>query len=295
MHAIVAIVLIYIAVISIVALFFIFRYYIIQIRSNNKHELVSDSLKLKWLKDRLTKPGTNVIRISGGYKLEFQEGINNTLFSKITLTIDSKNLIKLIASLRVKIPEPMDIRGINPVSKAWKGSSSSEENNEDYTIYSDISKFWNKILSKSEIDKILKQQAPSINRYYLQGESLEILSYYDLVMYDFIRMTELIHKEITLQNIVFITKKVEQLVCYNCKDPYDIHEENCTLCGAPRPRCIVCLLDLYPSESEEEVVTTPCCGVYAHKDHIIKWLKQDPRCPNCHKNISHWLGQMQIS
>ena len=294
MHVFEAIVLIFIAVISIVILFFLLRYTFVQGQSKNKHEQVSDSLKLKWLKDRLTKAGTNVIRISRGYKLEFQEGISNALFSKITLTIDSKNLIKLIASLRVKIPEPMDIRGTNPVLKAWKGSS-SEENNEDYTIYTDISKFWNKILSKSEIDKILKQQAPSITRYYLQGESLEILSYFDLVIYDFIRMTELIHKEITLQNIVFVTKKVEQLVCYNCKDPYDIHEENCTLCGAPRPRCIICLLDLYPSESEKDVVITPCCGVYAHKAHIMLWLKQNQQCPNCHEDLKHWLGQLQIS
>ena len=85
--------------------------------------------------------------------------------------------------------------------------------------------------------------------------------------------------------------EVERLECYNCGDPFDVSEEVCDKCNSPRPRCIICHLDLKRTD-QEEVVTLPCCDIYSHKNHIISWLKQNPHCPNCHKNLSHWLNKV---
>ncbi|MHA2358275.1 MAG: RING finger domain-containing protein [Candidatus Heimdallarchaeaceae archaeon] len=87
--------------------------------------------------------------------------------------------------------------------------------------------------------------------------------------------------------------EIEKLECYGCKDIFDPLEDTCNVCGAPRPRCLICYADLKPSE-QEEVVELPCCGIFAHKEHIISWLSQESICPNCHIDLSSWLTKLKI-
>lgn len=83
-------------------------------------------------------------------------------------------------------------------------------------------------------------------------------------------------------------EKVPELKCFNCNDTFDLSEETCDKCGAPRPSCVVCLLNLDTSE-KEAVIKVPCCGVYAHEDHLKMWLKTNSKCPNCHENLAKLL------
>ncbi|MHA2357523.1 MAG: hypothetical protein ACXABK_01980, partial [Candidatus Heimdallarchaeaceae archaeon] len=68
----------------------------------------------------------------------------------------------------------------------------------------------------------------------------------------------------------------------------EIKDRECPKCGEKRPECGVCLLDLYPSETQE-VVKTSCCGIYAHKYHLIMWLERTDKCPNCRTKKPRWV------
>jgi hypothetical protein len=81
--------------------------------------------------------------------------------------------------------------------------------------------------------------------------------------------------------------EVEQIKCYECNTPLEISDRKCPKCGEKRPECGVCLLDLYLSEAKE-IVRTACCGIYAHKDHLIMWLDKTDRCPNCRTRKPNW-------
>ncbi len=81
--------------------------------------------------------------------------------------------------------------------------------------------------------------------------------------------------------------EVEQIKCYECNTPLEISDKKCPKCGEKRPECGVCLLDLYPSEAKE-IVRTACCGIYAHKNHLIMWLDKTDRCPNCRTRKPNW-------
>ncbi|NPD88382.1 MAG: hypothetical protein HGN29_06645 [Asgard group archaeon] len=81
--------------------------------------------------------------------------------------------------------------------------------------------------------------------------------------------------------------EVEQIKCYECNCSLDISDRKCPKCGKNRPECGVCLLDLYPSEAKE-IIKTSCCGIYAHKDHLIMWLDKTDTCPNCRTRKPNW-------
>ncbi|MCG3219783.1 MAG: hypothetical protein H7641_00255 [Candidatus Heimdallarchaeota archaeon] len=81
--------------------------------------------------------------------------------------------------------------------------------------------------------------------------------------------------------------EVEEIKCYKCNYSLEISDKKCPKCGEKRPECGVCLLDLYPSEAKE-IVRTSCCGIYAHKDHLIMWLDKTDTCPNCRTRKPNW-------
>ena len=81
-------------------------------------------------------------------------------------------------------------------------------------------------------------------------------------------------------------QSVDSIICYNCKDVFIEKENVCDKCGAPKPRCIVCGLDLSPeTDPSDTVVITPCCSVYVHIEHMLEWLKVQEICPNCKLEI----------
>jgi hypothetical protein len=252
---------------------------------------------LEWLKSEIMENNANVLRLSKGYQIKIPRGHKYDLFSAIKITQESKKTIKIVGILTKVIPSYLDIRNSKILYGSTKDSFSVFDLDRDFKLYSTAPDMWREIFTNSEIINLLQNNSLHIQHYYLRGEYMEALISHNQVGLGttILSLTILIHEELKKLFGILDSTEIEKLVCYNCQDPFDPLEEVCDKCGSSRPRCIVCLLDLYPSDIERDVVTTPCCGVYAHKDHIITWLKQDPRCPNCHKNISHWLGQLQIS
>lgn len=72
--------------------------------------------------------------------------------------------------------------------------------------------------------------------------------------------------------------------CYTCGDNFNYTEEFCVRCGSPRPRCIICLLYLLPDDPN--IVKTPCCNMYAHKNHLQEWLSTSSICPHCKERLT---------
>ena len=85
------------------------------------------------------------------------------------------------------------------------------------------------------------------------------------------------------------TFDVDELRCYSCNDIFDLTEEVCNNCGASRPKCVICYQDIR-IEEKGDLIQLPCCNVYVHEKHIITWLKQNKKCPNCRKNLMKWFG-----
>ncbi|MHA1953583.1 MAG: hypothetical protein ACW96U_06530 [Candidatus Heimdallarchaeaceae archaeon] len=93
-------------------------------------------------------------------------------------------------------------------------------------------------------------------------------------------------REILSAESIIEEQKIDDLICYNCKDVFVENEILCDKCGSPRPNCIICGLVLSPeTDSEETVVITPCCSVYVHLEHILEWLEVKEECPNCKMEI----------
>ena len=88
------------------------------------------------------------------------------------------------------------------------------------------------------------------------------------------------------KSLILEEQSVDSIICYNCKDTFIEKENVCNKCGAPKPRCIVCGLDLSPeTDPEDTIVITPCCSVYVHIEHMLEWLKVQEICPNCKLEI----------
>lgn len=86
-------------------------------------------------------------------------------------------------------------------------------------------------------------------------------------------------------------KAVTVIQCFKCGAKLDENDRECSKCGAQRPRCSICLLDLQPSE-KEQVVQLPCCGVYGHRDHVLMWVEKAHTCPNCKSQQIEWLDEL---
>lgn len=263
-------------------------------RVNNPPSKKGRFKDLEWLKNEIIENEGNVLRLSKGYQFNIPKGHLYDLFSAIKITRENTRTIKVVAVLTKVIPSYLDIRPKNSSYRSTRDIFSIIDLNRNFKFYSTAPDMWREIFTNSRIKDLLKHNASFIHRYYLKGEYMEAIISYDRTVITILTITQLIHEGLKQLFGALDSYEIEKLICYNCKDPFDPLEEECDKCGSPRPRCIVCLLDLYPSDLERDVITTPCCGVYAHKDHIITWLKQDSRCPNCLKNLSHWLGQMQI-
>ncbi len=264
-------------------------------KANSTPRNIRKTRNLEWLKNEIIENEENVLRLSKGYQFNIPRGHSYDLFSAIKVTREGRRSIKVVAILTKVIPSYLDIRPSSSYYGITRDTFSVFDLNRYFKFYSTAPDMWREIFANSHIKDLLQHNASYIQHYYLRGEYMEALISYDQAVIAILSVTQLIHEELKQLFGVLDSYELEKLICYNCKDPFDPLEEECDKCGSSRPRCIVCLLDLYPSDLKRDVVTTPCCGVYAHKDHIVTWLKQNPQCPNCHKNLSHWLGQLQIS
>lgn len=78
------------------------------------------------------------------------------------------------------------------------------------------------------------------------------------------------------------TKNGVLFTCNSCGEIIDLENPNCHSCGSKKPSCMICLSDL---KKTEEVIKTPCCQLYAHKEHIRNWLEINAICPNCKQEL----------
>ena len=165
-----------------------------------------------------------------------------------------------------------------------------EENK--YSIISSYSVVKEGILAKDEFKQKLETVYESvehlmINQKYVTGNISNIKD-----LKAFLGLVKELSLELSRLDIGII--EVEELECLNCGEKISLDDAECSSCGTSRPRCKVCRLELYPSE-KEDIVQTPCCGVYAHKLHMIMWLDNHRKCPNCQKLQTRWLDQLKES
>jgi hypothetical protein len=155
-----------------------------------------------------------------------------------------------------------------------------------FNFHSNNPSFYASLLEKEEIHNLLislKNQLLqfALNRKFVVARfrNLEDISpYLDLLA--------ILHEEIILKE--FDAQNVEDILCYHCGNVFETNEEICDKCGAHRPTCKVCLLDLQPSE-KEEIVKSPCCSTYFHRNHLIAWLEEHTTCPFCKNEAFLWL------
>ena len=232
-------------------------------------------------------------RRENGFNYHVPENHQYSLFSSIRV-VETKTYLKIFATLRKSLPSTLDIRRRESSRLAtFPTEINIPKLSNVYQIFSESPAIWEEVLRNENSKEQLLALRTYIEFAYIRGDYIEAVVYYNVAV---LRMLDFVIYSHTILTTLFSgidEYEVESLECYNCGDPFDVSEEICDKCGSPRPRCIICHLDLKRSE-QEEVVTLPCCQIYSHKNHIIAWLKQNPHCPNCHKNLSHWLNKVLL-
>ncbi len=75
----------------------------------------------------------------------------------------------------------------------------------------------------------------------------------------------------------------EKNQCSSCGRLITKNVRYCPFCGVKIPQCVVCCL---PIMKGEEFVNCPHCGSFAHKNHLIEWVKVKGICPYCRKRLT---------
>ncbi|MCG3260799.1 MAG: hypothetical protein H7644_13685, partial [Candidatus Heimdallarchaeota archaeon] len=200
---------------------------------------------------------------------------------------EDRRYIRIRASWRESIPYSIDIRAKKSNIEWYLLGIEIPVMSEMYRIFTQYPNIWKKIFK----DNIIVDRFIDIHKgivfIFIREEYVELLVLNERVAIDLISTVLLIEEAVRSPTLETKATKVEKLRCYNCRDLIDPTEEYCDKCNSPRPICIVCHLDLRIAEMKE-IVTLPCCGVYAHRSHLNKWLKIKSQCPNCLADISDW-------
>ena len=221
------------------------------------------------------------------YIFNIEESHKLSSFSKIRLTVEDRKYIRFRASWGESIPYSIDIRAKKSNIEWYLLGIEIPVMSKVYRIFTQYPNIWKKIFK----DKIIVDRFLDVHKdivfIFIREEYVELLVLNERVAIDLISTVLLVEKAIRSPNLETKAIKVEKLRCYNCGDFVDPTEEYCDKCNSPRPICIVCHSDLRIAE-KKEIVTLPCCGVYAHRSHLKIWLKIKSQCPNCQADISDW-------
>ncbi|MCE7747876.1 MAG: hypothetical protein GPJ51_05725 [Candidatus Heimdallarchaeota archaeon] len=221
------------------------------------------------------------------YIFNIEESHKLSSFSKIRLTVEDGKYIRIRASWRESIPYSIDIRAKKSNIEWYLLGIEIPVMSELYRIFTQSPNIWKKIFKDNIILERFLDVHKSIVLIFIREEYVELLVLDERVAIDLVSTVLLIEKAIRSPNLETKAIKVEKLRCYNCMDFIEPTEEYCNKCNSPRPICIICHLDLRIAE-KKEIVTLPCCGVYAHRSHLNKWLKIKSQCPNCLADITDW-------
>ncbi len=224
------------------------------------------------------------------YSFNFEHSHDLSLLIVVTVRIDTENRIILESILRKY--QPFSISFLNLEEKKERETVDTSEAFRKYTIDATYLLDYEEILSKNIIEKYLIELYPLMERLTISKKFATITLLDTEGIATSLKLVKEIYKELTIRDLGIV--EVGEVRCYNCNSVLTSDIEKCQKCGMLRPRCIVCGLDLYPSE-KSKIITTPCCGVLAHKDHIIMWLKRNKTCPNCKEILSRWLNKLEMS
>ncbi len=225
--------------------------------------------------------------VEEAYIFNIEESHKLSSFSKIRLTVEDGKYIRIRASWRESIPYSIDFRAKKSNIEWYLLGIEIPVMSEVYRIFTQSPNIWKKIFKDNIILNRFLDVHKSIVFIFIREEYVELLVLDERVAIDLILTVLLIEEAVRSPTLETKATKVEKLRCYNCRDFIDPTEEYCNKCNSPRPICIVCHLDLRITEMKE-IVTLPCCGVYAHRSHLNKWLKIKSQCPNCLADISDW-------
>lgn len=296
------------AIVSVIVLVLFAIYYHFRYRRRRKHPHNKDTVRKKFFKKSLSMEETlsyfsNNWDLSGklveevytdryehteeAYIFNIEESHKLSSFSKIRLTVEDGKYIRIRASWRDSIPYSIDIRAKRSNIEWYLLGIEIPVMSEVYRIFTKSPNIWKKIFKDNIIlDRFLDVHKSTV-LIFIREEYVELLVLDERVAIDLILTVLRIEEAVRSPSLEIKATKVEKLRCYNCRDLIDPTEEYCDKCNSPRPICIVCHLDLRISEMKE-IVTLPCCGVYAHRSHLNKWLKIKSQCPNCLADISDW-------
>ncbi|MCE7741870.1 MAG: E3 ubiquitin protein ligase [Candidatus Heimdallarchaeota archaeon] len=234
--------------------------------------------------------------IEGGYTFIVPEDhIYADFFERIKVVYDEVfKGISIVLKLKSDSLLSLDIRKRDSIFSNQRKEFSISPLSNVYSLNSQTPEIWENLLSDPIFQQNLLLLRPYFEHFSLKGEYVEALVYSDTTIVKLIDWVMEMNPSMELMSKIIDASDADILLCYNCQDPFDPLEETCTNCGSARPRCIICFQDLKPEE-EDDVVMLPCCEIYAHRDHIMTWLRKKSICPNCHSSLTRWMNQTKLN
>ena len=245
------------------------------------------------LQDLSLRNAPVIQRAINGFQVETAENHKYSLFSEIKVIEQQNSFLKVYGTFRKIFPSSLELRRRSSIVVQAQNEIEVPQLDRDYSIVSSQHDLWFEILHDHELIHRIDNLKDHLEFLYINEDHMEAIVDKDYAVRPMLDLTVALHGG--LKNIAgdVSSYRVEVLKCYNCDDPFDPLEEECDKCGAPRPRCMICYLDLKPSD-KQEVVQHPCCHIYSHKEHILSWLKKNSKCPNCHTDLSHWYKKLLL-
>lgn len=238
---------------------------------------ILDNLDVKDEKIHITSKGI-------AYTFDFDSNHKFSIFIGGTLKLSDED--EVIIEVIFRKYQPFSLSLINLEEE----ENESKDRFDKYSIHTTHSLDHKRILTKEKIKDYLVDLHPQLNRLVINEKFLSLILKDEKGVMASLELAKEIYEEFLLLD--FGVAEINEVTCYSCDTIFQRDVEKCQKCGTLRPKCIVCSLDLFPSE-KEKIIKTPCCGVLAHKEHIIMWLKKKETCPNCKKALSRWLNKLE--